>query len=183
MIVSNDSIFWSLIEDAKSNAQNNICEYLMGKLDSLSVEDIYKFDITFINKMNALCTLKTLSALVIIDSWAGDECFDDFRSWIISQGKIFFEQFITDPDELTDILFIESDKRGYAPRRQCLQRIGTRVIYQKMGNDDFAKTDFYKTHISNRSYGDAISDLNAPHFTDKQLKTTFPKLWAAFNPS
>ena len=52
-----------------------------------------------------------------------------------------------------------------------------------MGNDDFAKADFYKTHISNRSYGDAVSDLNSPHFTDEELKTTFPKLWAAFNPS
>ena len=173
-------MFWKIIDSASRNEAQSFCKNVVAILTEQPQDLIYEFQLEFMKHMKLLCNRNTLGVLVLMDEMAGDNHFDDFRSWVISKGKIFFDIFLQNPDILAPVLFEETQKRGYAPMLQCLQLAATLAIFEKNGRVEMIHAGT-KWAEQGYNYGDAIFHLNSPTFTDEELEKNYPILWQYFN--
>lgn len=104
--------FWSLIDKSRTSSEGNYevqCEKLTLLLESEKPEDIAKFDSIFLSLQDKAYTWKLWAAAYVINGGCADDCFIDFRSWLIGQGQNAFNNVISNPDTLVQMK-IEPDK-------------------------------------------------------------------------
>lgn len=63
--------------------------------------------VAFNNRLRQLCgqanEWELWGAIYLINSACGDDCFSDFRAWLVAQGKEFYYKTIEDPDTLSEL--------------------------------------------------------------------------------
>jgi len=85
-----ESYFWQVIQDVriKSNKNYNVqCQLLVDTLATLPGEEIIRFDRTFATLMAKSYGFKLWEAAYALNGGCSDDCFQYFRTWLISQGK------------------------------------------------------------------------------------------------
>ena len=88
----NESEFWDIIDKSKKAANELEDQYKQLKeiLKKYEPEDIISFDLIWHKKHIELYRWDLWAIAYIINGGCGDDSFIDFRSWIISRGKEFY---------------------------------------------------------------------------------------------
>jgi len=103
--------FWSIIDNSRKQSGSNYekqCQLLTQLLKAEQRDDLIKFSNSFVTLQNEAYDWKLWAAAYIINGGCSDDCFSDFRSWLIGQGKTAFENAVKDPETLLQ-LHIEPD--------------------------------------------------------------------------
>lgn len=94
--------FWDLIETARSRggAPDEIAVEVSEELAKRSADDIRAFDAHRVRLMESSYSWNLWGAAYLINGGCSDDCFEYFRSWLISQGRQVFEGAVANPDTL-----------------------------------------------------------------------------------
>ena len=115
--------FWKIIQTAKDNANEDYeqqQEELADELRKLTPDDIILFGNRFRYFRGQANTWELWGAIYIIHGGCGDDSFNDFREWVIGQGRDFYYRTINNPETLVDvdtdkIEDVEWEGLGYVP--------------------------------------------------------------------
>jgi len=101
-----EDMFWKIIQTTKDNAKGDFEEQqeeLANELRKLTPDDIILFGNRFRYFRGMANTWELWGAIYIIHGGCGDDSFNDFREWVIGQGKDFYYQTIKDPESLAEM--------------------------------------------------------------------------------
>ena len=91
--------FWALIEKARRGEEG-----LSELLAPLSLDDLVAFGHCYRSLFNLAATTDVWGAAYLIEGGCSDDCFIDFRYWLIAQGRKVYEATVRNPDSLADVL-------------------------------------------------------------------------------
>jgi hypothetical protein len=94
--------FWQMIERARQ--EDDVISALAANLEELPAADVIGFQNTLERKLADAYTFPLLAANFIIQSYVSDDVFEDFRAWLVSQGRERFEAAVADPASICDWL-------------------------------------------------------------------------------
>jgi len=103
----NEQIFWQLIDKARAARNSNFetqCVTLTELLIPYSAEDIIAFEHILREKIEEASTWPIMAATFVVCSFISDDTYEDFRAWIVGQGKEHFYKILADPNVICDIL-------------------------------------------------------------------------------
>jgi hypothetical protein len=98
--------FWKIIQTTKDNSNDDFEEQqeeLTNELRKLTPDDIILFGNRFRYFRGQANTWELWGAIYIIHGGCSDDSFNDFREWVIGQGKDFYYKTIKDPESLVEI--------------------------------------------------------------------------------
>lgn len=104
---SGDDTFWRLIAETRSAADNDTgrqSELLKDRLTHLSPQAIIEFARTRHRLDQQAYTWNLWGAATVIQDGCSDDCFRDFRGYVISLGRGPYERAIRDPDSLASVV-------------------------------------------------------------------------------
>jgi hypothetical protein len=102
-----DAAFWDLIDKARSAGGSDTSrrtEVLQERLTRLSPQAIIEFARTRRQLDRQAYTWKLWGAANVIEDGCSDDCFRDFRAYLISLGHGPFEQALRNPDSLASVV-------------------------------------------------------------------------------
>jgi Protein of unknown function (DUF4240) len=108
--VMDDADFWKLIEKSFKNADGDYNKQktsLTKLLKKEEIKDIVRFNNKFFSLMDIANENRLFSAVSLVHPDCGDDCFIDFRVWLIGQGKETFFKVLGNPDELSKLSLSE----------------------------------------------------------------------------
>lgn len=158
--------FWKIIEVTKSESYGDYEKQqslLKRELLKLTATEVLEFDNKFRTLRGEIYTWDFWAAAYIINGGCSDDCFSDFRGWLIGQGQSIFENAIQNIETLTELKETnDGDWEG-------LSYIATDVYENKTGKDipQGVQENF---EITGEEWEEDENDL----------KNRFPKLYAKF---
>ena len=160
--------FWKIIKTTKDKSGDDFeqqQEDLANELRKMTPDDIILFGNRFRNCRGQANTWELWGAIYIIHGGCGDDSFNDFREWVIGQGKDFYYKTIKDPESLVEvdtakIEEIEWEGLGYVPSKVFKELTGEEMPYPFKENHDTTGYEWKEE-----------SD---------DLKKMFPKLYAKY---
>jgi hypothetical protein len=158
--------FWKIIETSKSKSLGDYEKQqseLKKELLKLTATDILEFDNKFRTLRGEIYNWDFWASAYIINGGCSDDCFSDFRGWLIGQGKSIFENAIQNIETLSELNETnDGDWEG-------LSYIPTEVYEKKTGNDmpQGIQENF---EITGEEWEEDENDL----------KKRFPKLYTKF---
>lgn len=171
----NESTFWEIIESSNKKDLYNICPTIVEKLSKLSDNDIYLFEIILQQKMKEICTWDAFGCLLVLETVTDDEGFSDFRCYIISKGKEFFDLFSKNGAEsLANELLKDYGQYGYL-RLESLSYVATKALEEKYESKNF-KNPIGNAYENNFSKGSTVN-LKGEELYESMLPNKFPTLW------
>ena len=101
----NEAQHWQLIEFARQSAVTvtEIPKVLIDLLKEMAIEEIVDFGRLSRAASIAAYDERLWAAAYAINGGCSDDSFDDFRDWLIAQGKEFYSRTLADPDSLAEI--------------------------------------------------------------------------------
>lgn len=157
--------FWKLIETTKSNSRGNYekqQEELKNELNKIEPIDILKFDNRFRTYRGDAFKWELWGAAYIMNGGCSDDCFSDFRGWLIGQGKEAYFKAMSNPETLSSLNhdMDNDDWEGlsYVPMTCYEQKTGAQIPKGIQEN----------VEITGEEWDEDGDDL----------KNKFPKLWA-----
>lgn len=130
----NKDKFWELIDDAKEQCKDNIADMhkvLQKELNKYSLEEMQKFLGIFDTYKKAADRKGIVSIAAMMNHYLlTDDGFNDFRNWLIAQGKELYMQTMKDPEMLAVNPvkpidgWYEYEEFGYVPMRAIEERTG-----------------------------------------------------------
>ncbi len=111
--------FWTLMTEtnlASGGDPTDQQELLAKKLQELPPREIIDFDNYFATLMSNAYTWELWGAAYMINGGCSDDCFSDFRGWLIGQGREVYEKALLNPDSLSEHEHLEPDMEmeGYS---------------------------------------------------------------------
>jgi len=161
--------FWSIIQRTKENSEGDYeqqYEELAKQLHKLTPDEIILFGNRFRFFRGQANTWELWGAIYIIHGGCDDDSFNDFREWVIGQGKDFYYKTIKDPETLAELEteFIEEASEfeglGYVPSKIFEELTGQEMPYPFKEKHD-------TTGVEWSEEGD-------------DLKNMFPKIYAKY---
>lgn len=165
--------FWEIVDTTREAAGGDPethAELLVDRLAELDPQAVTDFARHFESRFNRAYRWDVWGAAWVLLDGAGDDTFDNFRCWLISQGRAVFEGILHDPDSLAELLAeFDPEADGEA------EDVG------------YAAYDAYE-----RLTGDELPDLGLAEpppepagtpvdFEDSDaLAADYPRLWARF---
>lgn len=158
--------FWKIIEITKSESYGDYEKQqslLKRELLKLTAKEVLEFDNKFRTLRGEIYTWDFLAAAYIINGGCSDDCFSDFRGWLIGQGQSIFKNAIQNIETLTEL------KETNDGVWEGLSYIATDVYENKTGKDmpQGVQENF---EITGEEWEEDENDL----------KNRFPKLYAKF---
>lgn len=169
----NEDLFWELIDKARTGYENNFdqfCSALTDLLRILTIDDIILFKNILSVKINEASNFKMLMANFIIYSYTSDNVFEDFRAWLVGQGKINFYKALQNPDNICDFL----------EREDTEELSGESLLF--VSTNAFTE----KTNRTEKEFNDLITFVNDSEFDinwpDSKMKyrDAMPRLFDKF---
>jgi Protein of unknown function (DUF4240) len=102
-----DAGFWGLIEDTRAAASNDTgrqSELLEERLSQLPPQQIVDFARLRHRLDERAYTWDLWGAAYVIEDGCSDDCFRDFRAYLISLGRGTYERALRDPDSLASVV-------------------------------------------------------------------------------
>ncbi|MBF6640839.1 DUF4240 domain-containing protein [Flavobacterium sp. J49] len=158
--------FWRIIEMSKSKSLGDYDKQqteLKKELQKLSAKEVLEFDNRFRTLRGEIYDWDFWAAAYIINGGCSDDCFSDFRGWLIGQGKTIYENAVNNIETLSNLTETnDGDWEG-------LSYIATEVYESKTGNDmpQGIQENF---EITGEEWDE----------DEIELKNKFPKLWEKF---
>ncbi|MCT4581761.1 MAG: DUF4240 domain-containing protein [Flavobacteriales bacterium] len=156
--------FWEIIEVTKSKSSSNYEQQqaeLEKELLKLTANEILEFDNRFRTLRGEIYHWDFWAAAYIINGGCSDDCFSDFRGWLIGQGKAIYEAAKNDIESLSNLT--ETNNGDW----EGLSYIPINAYEKKTGNDipNGIQENF-------KIYGE--------EWNEDLLEDKFPKLWMKF---
>ncbi len=124
--------FWKIIETTKSKSLGDYEKQqseLEKELSKLTANEVLEFDNKFRTLRGEIYNWNFWAAAYIINGGCSDDCFSDFRGWLIGQGQSIYENAIKNIETLTELKETnDGDWEGFS-------YIATDVYEKKTGND------------------------------------------------
>lgn len=158
--------FWRIIETSKSKSLGDYEKQqseLKKELTKLTANEVLEFDNKFRTLRGEIYNWDFWAAAYIINGGCSDDCFSDFRGWLIGQGQSIYENAIQNIETLTELK--ETNNGDW----EGLSYIATDVYEKKTGNDmpQGIQENF---EITGEEWEEDENDL----------KNRFPKLYTKF---
>ncbi len=157
--------FWTIIKLTKDNSGGDYerqQQELSKELSKLTPEEVILFSNRFRHFRGEANSWALWGAIYIINGGCGDDSFNDFREWVIGQGKDFYYNTVKDPETLIDKKIPDEwEGLGYVPATVFERLTGQQMPYPYKENFD--------------TTGDPWEE------DGDDLKLRFPKLSAKFN--
>lgn len=135
----NEDEFWRLIDESAAACpagSDEQFEWLQQRLRTHSPEDIVAFE-NILNRIKARAdTFPLLMANFIIQSYVSDDLFEDFRLWLIANGRQRFEAALADPETIAD--FCDVDDPVEEITGEGLLYVAEEAYQQAGGEAEFA---------------------------------------------
>lgn len=158
--------FWKIIETTKSKSLGDYEKQqseLEKELLKLTAKEVLEFNNKFRTLRGEIYNWNFWAAAYIINGGCSDDCFSDFRGWLIGQGKSIFNNAIQNIETLSELKETnDGDWEG-------LSYIPT-DIYEKKTKNDIPKGIQENFEITGEEWEEDENDL----------KNRFPKLYAKF---
>lgn len=123
--------FWTIVE--QSDHGHDIKKYL----SALSEEELFGFIYWQEFFMHKSYKQDLWAEAYIALGGCDDDCFDYFRSWIITRGRDVFYNAVNDPDSLCDVfLALEDPKEKDYPENEEFHYAAQSVIEEREDNPD-----------------------------------------------
>ncbi|MGP4001988.1 DUF4240 domain-containing protein [Streptomyces sp. 8N706] len=165
--------FWEIVDSTREAAEGDPedqAELLVERLLQFDPDAVLDFARHFEARFNRAYRWDLWGAAWVLLGGASDDAFDNFRCWLIAQGREVFEGALHEPDDLADLLedFDEevdgdAEELGYAADEAYEQLTGLET------------PDLGLARPPLEPAGTAIDFED-----DKALADRFPKLWDAF---
>lgn len=155
--------FWAIVEQARTSSNGDmdrLCERLKRTLAKLPKGDALAFRRHFDEKMNGAYSHELWGAAYVIHGGCSDDAFADFRSSLISRGRVAFERAIADPDALADETFDEDA-----------------WFYESVA---YAVSEGVEAAVKERVMIQALSDPTGTAWEEEDLGDLYPRLTAKF---
>jgi len=175
----NTDKFWSLVDDAvKSSKGDNVLKekHLSGELEKHSLGEIIDFEIAFRKCIIDADYYKVMAAQKIIEGYVSDDSYLYFRCWLIGQGKTVYTETLINPDYLAAIA-----NKGDVCDWEAIMYVATDVYTKKSGKEEdetFPRNTAAKMGLD---YDFGAPPTKGTDWTEDQLPSLLPKLWAKFN--
>ena len=102
--------FWNIIESAgspDSMTPDEQCESISKALSFKTKGEIIGFHNTYQIILNKANTWSLVEACYIIIHYVSDDVFEDFRNWVILNGRKRYESSLANPDYLASFIKVE----------------------------------------------------------------------------
>jgi len=166
---ADDATFWRLIAETRSAAGNDTgrqSELLKDRLTHLSPQAIVEFARTRHRLDQRAYTWSLWGAASVIEDGCSDDCFRDFRGYLISLGKGPYEKALGNPDSLAPVV-----QNAEAGDWENADNVAPDA-YSSVTGGDFPLDD---SDLSGRPRGTSFSDNNKAG-----LARRYPRLAARF---
>lgn len=171
--IAQETEFWKIIESTKSGnvSEDAQASELRNQLNKLHTDDLAKFIGVFDRLMYKSYYWDLWGAAYTISGGASDDGFEDFRKWLISRGKDFFDQAVANPDRLAEMIELNYqgdttfEEFSYIPLEVWLAKTGKQATDLPKAKD---------TLYPSEPIGEPF-DEDAEHLAER-----YPNLWARF---
>jgi hypothetical protein len=171
----NKDRFWSVIESSRIGAdgdQEAQASALRAQLQTLTIEEIEKFDALFRHAMGEAYRWDLWAAAYVMLGGCSDDGFHYFCNWLISMGQKCFEATLRNPDSLAayikdmddDPEAFEFEDFGVAAHRVWEQKTGKDVLEMPDSGVKWPSTPAGEPWEESKEY----------------FAAAFPQLWARF---
>jgi|GEM_PF-3576538 len=102
--------FWQIIEGAGSPDKTGVdeqCASIVDALTSLSLDELIAFENVRRDLLNRLYVWPVLHANFIVQSYVSDDVFEDFRHWIILNGRSRYYMTLENPNNMANYIDVE----------------------------------------------------------------------------
>ncbi|WP_051951664.1 DUF4240 domain-containing protein [Flavobacterium sp. ASV13] len=164
-----EELFWKIIQKTKDSSGGNFEEQqeeLANELRKLTADELILFGNSFRNFRGEANTWELWGAIYIIHGGCSDDSFNDFREWVIAQGKDFYYKITANPELLveTETHLIEEfdwEGFGYLPG----------IVFEELTGQEMPYL-FQEKHNTTGNEWDEKGD---------DLQKLFPKLYAKYS--
>lgn len=137
--------FWSLVGETRSGAESLPIDRrkaeqnrrYQARLTAMSADELVAFRRAFEERMREAYTWDLWAAAYIIGGGCSDDGFQDFRAWLVAQGRETFEAAARDAETLADYPPLVADVWPDFPSYPAFWSIPWQVYHEKTGADDF----------------------------------------------
>lgn len=160
--------FWSIIKITKDNSKDDFelqQVELANKLRELTPDEIILFGNRFRSYRGLANTWELWGAIYIIHGGCGDDSFNDFREWVIGQGKDFYNKTIKNPETLVEVETKKIENYDW----EGLGNVPGTIFEELTGQE--MPYPFQENHNTTGNEWEEDSD---------DLKNLFPKLYAKY---
>jgi len=95
--------FWRIVDATVASSDEAQLARLRAALEALPDEDIVIFQTEFRKNSARAYSWDVWGAAYVINGGCSDDCFADFRSWLITRGQKIFEAALAKPDSLANV--------------------------------------------------------------------------------
>ena len=170
----NEQIFWELIDKARAANNSNFetqCVTLTELLAPNAASDIIAFEHILREKIEEASTWPVMAATFVVCSFISDDTYEDFRAWLVGQGKTNFYKALQDPNEICAFL---TPKEALDMGGEYMLFVAANAWLEKTGTDD--EEEFYKLieHPDEKEVKQQWPE------SKKEYRSMFPKLYDTF---
>ena len=176
--------FWKIMDNAFSKAKfdSKLKEQaILDQLIELTPEQIQQFEIIF-QQMNLKAnTWNNFAAHTIIAQGSSDDTFFYFRCWLISLGRVNFDNTLKNPDHLAELEIPVNKKWGYGEVMfEELISISDHA-YSIVTGKQIEDETFPRAHATKKGvFYDSGGEMKGKEWTDDELPKIAPKLFKIF---
>lgn len=164
--------YWALIEQAGAEVAPNartdgslVLAALRPLLEQLGPEEVASFDAQQRELLRASYGWTLWGAAYVICGGCSDDGFDDFRGWLLMQGRATFEGAVADPDTLAVLDFGDD---GFPACEEALYF--PNEVYEAATGEEIA--------VEHRPMPDLGEEWD---FDDEdEMASRYPRLWARY---
>jgi len=169
--------FWKIIEGTRAGSRNDddFLRRINARLKKLTPEELLAYERRHSLLATEAYTWKLWGAAYLMTGGCADDCFVNFRSWLMSLSRRTFEKAVKDPDTLADAL-------GHGGQRSIRIRVRSFEEFESMAPELYeVKTD--------REMPDSVFLLNPVRqpaderwdFNNKaEMEKRYPRLFARY---
>jgi hypothetical protein len=160
--------FWEVLDDVADDTDtvDEVVDGLRDVLEAMPREQVVAFQVAFNTVMARAYTWDLIAAACFIGCGKSDDGFEDFRAWLVAQGKDTFEAVLNDVNVLADLPFDDSPTEEW--NCEDLHMLPGEIG----GEEEDAKWPYRKD--PENPQGDVVV------LTKAHLRARFPKLWQTF---
>lgn len=129
----NINVFWEMIEAMNKqkmlNNEKTRAQLLGESLQQLEEAEFIEFYRIFRLNLDRAYISELWAAEYIINCGCSDDCFLDFRAWLISEGQLIFEKALVNPETLIDVA------RDQNTQDEEFSYVCEAAYYDKFGRD------------------------------------------------
>lgn len=170
----NEQIFWELIDKARKAPNSNFetqCVTLTELLSAYTAEEIVAYEHILLDKIEEASSWPIMAATFVVSSFISDDTYEDFRAWLVGQGKENFYKALKDPNEICNML---TPKEALDLGGEYMLFAGANAWLEKTGKEN--EDEFYELlqHPEEKEV-----DQQWPE-TKEEYRSLFPKLYDMF---